>query len=67
MAGGGYSRDGGVMLSQGDPSMFGLVTDGQYCVRIIDESLMWDDRGADVSNVTVNASSISMALSWCTH
>ena len=51
MAGGGYSRDGGVMLSRGDPSMFGSVTDGQHCVRIIDESLMWDDRGADVSNV----------------
>ena len=39
MAGGGYSRDGGVMLSRGDPSTFGSVTDGQYCVRIIDESL----------------------------
>ena len=28
------------MLSRGDPSMFGSVADGQYCVRIIDESLM---------------------------
>ena len=51
MAGGGYGRDGGVMLSRGDPSMFGSVTDGQHCVRIIDELLIWDDRGADVSNV----------------
>ena len=54
MAGGreGYSRDGGVILSRADPSMFGTVSDAQHCVRIIDESLMWDDRGADVSNVT---------------
>ena len=54
MAGGreGYSRDGGgVLLSRGDPSMFGSVSDGQHCVRIIDESLMWDDRGADVSKL----------------
>ena len=54
MAGGreGYSRDGGgVILSRGDPAMFGSVSDGQHCVRIIDESLMWDDRGADVSRV----------------
>ena len=55
MAGGreGYSRDGGVILSRTDPSMFGTVSDAQHCVRIIDESLMWDDRGADVSNVTL--------------
>lgn len=53
MAGGreGYSRDGGVILSRSDPSMFGSVSDAQHCVKIIDESLMWDDRGADVSNV----------------
>jgi len=47
----GYGRDGGVILSRGDPSMFGSVSDGQHCVRIIDESLMWDERGADVSHV----------------
>lgn len=49
MAGGreGYGRDGGVILSRGDPSMFGSVSDAQHCVRIIDESLAWDDRGAD--------------------
>ena len=34
-----------------DPSMFGSVSDAQHRVRIIDESLMWDDREADVSNV----------------
>jgi len=51
MAGGreAYSRDGSVILSRGDPSMFGSTSDGHHCVKIIDESLHWDDRGADVS------------------
>ena len=44
-----YSRDGSVILSRGDPSMFGSISDAQHCVKIIDESLHWDDRGADVS------------------
>jgi len=50
MAGGRepYSRDGSVILSRGDPSMFGSISDAQHCVKIIDESLHWDDRGADV-------------------
>ena len=52
MAGGreAYSRDG---LSRGDPSMFGSVSDTQHCVKIIDESLLWDDRGADVSFIVI--------------
>ena len=64
MAGGreGYSRDGGgVILSRGDPSMFGSVSDGQHCVRIIDESLMWDDRGADVSRLFIHTYVYCMA------
>ena len=44
-----YGRDSSVILSRGDPSMFGTISDTQHCVKIIDESLHWDDRGADVS------------------
>ena len=47
MAGEGYSRDAGVMLSQRDPSMFGSVTDGLRSMRVVDESLMRDDKGAE--------------------
>ena len=29
------------------------VSDGQHCVRIIDELLTWDDRRADVSRLCI--------------
>ena len=41
------------------------VSDGQHCVRIIDESLMWDDRGADVSRLSCACNYICVYYCIC--